>query len=82
MQLDMYSDKASEKLLFVERGRDIRTVSIDDPTQLIGLAFKDNIDPEYDALPNGIDKDELLEHVRLRGYFKTTYVASIKEIDG
>lgn len=82
MKLDIYCDQALEKLLIVERGRDIRTFSIDDPEFLKGLAFKDNIDLEDDALPTGIDKGEVLEHVKLRGYFKTIYASTLKEIDG
>ncbi|MCU7647138.1 hypothetical protein ACLRDI_07215 [Pseudomonas piscis] len=81
MQLDIYRDQALEKLLIVERGRDIRTLSIDEPTFLKGLAFKDHVDPESDVLPSGVDKDKVLEQIRLRGYFKTTLVVTLREID-
>ena len=82
MKLDIYRDQALDKLLIVERGRDIRTLSIDDPAFLKGLAFKDNIDLEDEALPTGIDKGEVLAHLKLRGYFKNIDVSTIREIDG
>ncbi|OLF55225.1 hypothetical protein [Pseudomonas chlororaphis] len=82
MQLDIYRDQALEKLLIVEQGKDIHTLSIDEPTFLKGLVLNRTCDPDFGELPTRIDKDKVLEQVRLRGYFKTTLVVSLREIDG
>ncbi|AZD93120.1 MULTISPECIES: hypothetical protein [Pseudomonas] len=82
MQLDIYRDQALEKLLIVEEGKDIHTLSIDEPTFLKGLGLSRTIDPDFSGLPTGIDKDKVLEQIRLQGYFKTTLVVALREIDG
>lgn len=81
MQLDIYRDQALEKLLIVEKGKDIHKLSIDDPAFLKGLKPSRTIDPDFGGLPTGIDTDTVLEQVRLRGYFRATIAVTINEID-
>lgn len=82
MQLEIYRDQALEKLLIVEAGKDVHTLSIDDQTFLKGLKPSRTIDPDFGGLPTGIDTDTVLEQIRLRGYFKATFAPSINAIDG
>ncbi len=82
MQLDIYRDQALEKLLIVEKGKDIHKLSIGDPAFLKGLELSRTIDPDFGGLPTGIDKDKVLEQIRMRDFFKGTFITSLREIDG
>lgn len=82
MQLDIYRDQALEKLLIVEERKDIHKLSIDDPVFLKGLKLTRTIDPDFNELPTGIDRGQVVEQVMRQGYFKTTFLPTLREIDG
>lgn len=81
MQLDIYRDQALEKLLIVEKGQDIHKLSINEPAFLVGLKPTRDIDADFDELPTGINKDDVLEAIKVRGYYASTFKATIKEVD-
>ncbi len=81
MQLDIYRDQALERLLIVEHRRDIQTLPVNDPAFLTGLKLSRDIDSDFGGLPTGIKKDEVLEAIKERGFYKITFTPTIKEID-
>ena len=81
MLLDIYRDQALEKLLIVEKGQDIHKLSINEPAFLVGLKPTRDIDADFDELPTGINKDDVLEAIKVRGYYASTFKATIKEVD-
>ncbi|NER61709.1 hypothetical protein G3435_20650 [Pseudomonas sp. MAFF212428] len=81
MELDIYRDQAHDKLLIVERGRNIQKLPDMDPVSLERYKFDNNVDLDCDRLPTGIDASVVLEAIMLRGYFAATFIATLKEID-
>lgn len=81
MQLDIYRDQALEKLLIVEKGQDIHKLSIDEPAYLMGLKTTRDIDVDFDDLPTGINRADVMEAIKVRGYYAATLSATLKEVD-
>lgn len=81
MHLDIYRDQALEKLLIVEHLTDIQTLQVNNPAFLVGLKLTRDIDADLGGLPTGINKDDVLEAIKVRGYYAGTFKATIKEVD-
>ncbi|CAM3807790.1 hypothetical protein CCOS865_01816 [Pseudomonas reidholzensis] len=81
MQLDIYRDQALERVLIVKRNADIKQITGIKPEFLNRLAQPDHIDSDSGRLPTGLKLEEVIEAVSARGYFATTLIVNIKEID-
>lgn len=81
MLLDIYRDQALEKLLIVEHRKEIIGLTTTEADFLEGLTRVREVDTDFDGLPTGLNKDEVLEAIKVRGYFAAKLVVNIKEID-
>lgn len=81
MQLDIYRDQALERLLIVERGTNINQLTGIKQGFLNGLDRPNQIDSDFDKLPTGIKSDEVLQTVKQHGFFASTFVTHVREID-
>ena len=80
MQVDIYRDDALERCLIVKHGQDIETLSAISPEFKKGLSYQRDIDTDFDKLPTGLIKNDVLSAIEDHGYHASRFTTGIQEI--
>ncbi|WP_122386793.1 hypothetical protein [Pseudomonas syringae group genomosp. 7] len=78
MELDIYRDKELDRILIIESGRTIPTMSDEGAKFLKDLKFHRTV--TMDELPNGIYAKEVMQSVNDRGYYAGRQLVTITEV--
>lgn len=81
MRLDIYRDDELEKCLIVRRGQDIGKLSAIRPDFLKGLSYQRDIDSDFDELPTGLNKSDVLSAIEELGCYAVRSHSEIRQID-
>lgn len=81
MQLDIYRDDELEKCLIVRRGQDIKKLSAVRPDFLKGMSFQRDFDSDFDKLPTGLNKNEVLSAIEEFDCYAVRSHSEMRQID-
>ena len=81
MQLEIYRDDELEKCLIVKRGQDIKKLTAVSPEFLKGLSYQRDFDSDFDKLPTGLNKNEVLSAIEEFGFYGVRSHSEMRQID-
>ncbi|AZF48585.1 hypothetical protein [Pseudomonas sp. R2-7-07] len=79
MLVDIYRDKALDKILIVEDGKEIPRISGEGSKFMEGLTFHGQVD--FKDLPMGLQSEKVMDSLSKRGFYAARQTVTVTEVE-